>query len=217
MSQEVLDRIRKGKIIAIIRGISSERIIDLVGALLEGGVFCAEVTFDQSSVEAAQDTVVSIRKICEYFGDKVCVGAGTVMNKDQVHQAAEAGAKYIISPNTDPDVIAETKRLGLVSIPGAMTPTETAYAYSLGADIVKIFPAGTLGASYIKALKAPLRHIPVTAVGGVNANNCAEFFAAGVMGVGVGGNLVSKKFVENRDYAAITAAAKEYMNALTSI
>lgn len=217
MSQEVLKRIREGKIIAIIRGISSDKIIELVAAMLEGGVSCAEVTFDQSSDEAAKDTLVSIRKICEHFGDKVCVGAGTVMSKEQVRQAAEAGAKYIISPNTDPEVITETKKLGLVSIPGAMTPTETAYAYSLGADIVKLFPAGNLGASYIKALKAPLKHIPVTAVGGVNAKNCAEFFKAGVVGIGVGGNLVSKELVESQNFAAITAAAKEYIDALATV
>ena len=217
MSQETLDRIYSGKIIAIIRGIASDNIIELVEAMLAGGVDCAEVTFDQSSAEAARDTLVSIRRICDHFGDKVCVGAGTVMSPEQVRQAAEAGAKYIISPNVDPAVIAETKKLGLVSIPGAMTPTEAAWAYSLGGDIIKLFPAGNLGASYIKALKAPLKHIPVTAVGGVNAKNCTEFFKAGVIGIGVGGNLVSKELVESRNFAAITAAAKEYTDALASV
>ena len=106
MSQEVLKKINDGKIIAIVRDISSDKIIELVDAMLAGGVSCTEVTFDQSSSEAAQDTLVSIRKICEHFGDRVCVGAGTVMSKEQVRQAAEAGAKYIISPNTDPEVIA---------------------------------------------------------------------------------------------------------------
>ena len=139
------------------------------------------------------------------------------MSPEQVRQAAEAGAKYIISPNVDPAVIAETKKLGLVSIPGAMTPTEAAWAYSLGGDIIKLFPAGNLGASYIKALKAPLKHIPVTAVGGVNAKNCTEFFKAGVIGIGVGGNLVSKELVESRNFAEITAAAKEYTDALASV
>lgn len=217
MSQETLDRIYSGKIIAIIRGIASDNIIELVEAMLAGGVDCAEVTFDQSSAEAARDTLVSIRRICDHFGDKVCVGAGTVMSPEQVRQAAEAGAKYIISPNVDPAVIAETKKLGLASIPGAMTPTEAAWAYSLGGDIIKLFPAGNLGASYIKALKAPLKHIPVTAVGGVNAKNCTEFFKAGVIGIGVGGNLVSKELVESRNFAAITAAAKEYTDALASV
>ena len=217
MSQGTLDRIYSGKIIAIIRGIASDNIIELVEAMLAGGVDCAEVTFDQSSAEAARDTLVSIRRICDHFGDKVCVGAGTVMSPEQVRQAAEAGAKYIISPNVDPAVIAETKKLGLVSIPGAMTPTEAAWAYSLGGDIIKLFPAGNLGASYIKALKAPLKHIPVTAVGGVNAKNSTEFFKAGVIGIGVGGNLVSKELVESRNFAAITAAAKEYTDALASV
>lgn len=217
MSQETLERIYSGKIIAIIRGIASDNIVELVEAMLAGGVDCAEVTFDQSSAEAARDTLVSIRRICDHFGDRVCVGAGTVMSPEQVRLAAEAGAKYIISPNVDPAVIAETKKLGLVSIPGAMTPTEAAWAYSLGGDIIKLFPAGNLGASYIKALKAPLKHIPVTAVGGINAKNCTEFFKAGVIGIGVGGNLVSKELVESRNFAAITAAAKEYTDALASV
>lgn len=217
MSKEVLKRIHDGKIIAIIRGISSDRIIDLVDAMLAGGVNCAEVTFDQSSEEMTKDTLLSIRRLREHFCEKVCVGAGTVMSCEQVRQAAEAGAEYIISPNTDPDVINETKKLGLVSIPGAMTPTEIAYAYSLGADIVKLFPAGNLGAAYIKALKAPLKHIPVTAVGGVNVENCKDFFKAGVIGIGVGGNLVSKTLVETGNFAAITAAAQEYTDALKTL
>ena len=165
MSQAVLNKILDGKIIAIVRGIPSEKIVDLVNAMLKGGVYCVEVTFDQSSEEAKKDTLKAISTITKEFGDKVCVGAGTVMTVEQVHQAVEAGAEYIISPNTDEEVIKETKKLGKVSIPGAMTPTEAAFAYKCGADIVKLFPAGVLGAAYIKALKAPLKHIPVTAVG----------------------------------------------------
>lgn len=217
MSKDVLQRIQDGKIIAIIRGISSENIVSLAEAIRKGGVSCAEVTFDQTSRETIDDTLASIKKLCEHFGDEICVGAGTVMNSTQVRQAAEAGAKYIISPNVDPEVIEETKRLGLVSIPGAMTPTEAAHAYSLGADIVKLFPAGVLGAGYIKALKAPLKHIPVTAVGGVNAKNCAEFFSAGCIGIGVGGNLVSRKLVEEGRFDEITAAAAEYVETIKNL
>lgn len=214
MSKEVIQKIIDGKIIAIIRGISSENIIDLVEAISKGGVYCAEVTFDQSSAEAARDTLVAIKKLTEHFGDNVCVGAGTVMSVEQVRLAAQAGAKYIISPNVDDDVIAETKRLELVSIPGAMTATEVEHAYAAGADIVKLFPAGVLGAPYIKALRAPLKHIPMTAVGSVNAANCAEFFKAGCCGIGVGGNLVNKKLVEEGRFDEITAAAREYAEAI---
>jgi 2-dehydro-3-deoxyphosphogluconate aldolase/(4S)-4-hydroxy-2-oxoglutarate aldolase len=114
----------------------------------------------------------------------------------------------------DEAVIRETKRLGKVSIPGAMTPTEAAFAYSCGADIVKLFPAGILGSAYVKAVKAPLKHIPVTAVGNVNVDNCAEFIKAGAVGVGVGGSLVSAKLVDEGRFDEITATAQAYVKAL---
>ncbi len=214
MSQKVLDRILAEKIIAIVRGISSEKITGLVGALEKGGVCCVEVTFDQSSEKAAEDTLTSLRAIRAAFGDRVCVGAGTVMTVEQVRQAAEAGAEYMISPNVDEAVIRETKRLGKISIPGAMTATEVAFAHQCGADIVKMFPAGILGVDYIKAVKAPLRHIPVTAVGNVTVDNCASFLKAGAVGVGVGGSLVSAKLVDEGRFDEITATAKAYIKAL---
>lgn len=214
MSQAVLDKILAGKIVAIVRGIPSTQIVGLATALEKGGVTCIEVTFDQSSEEKAKDTLASIRAIKAALGDRVCVGAGTVMTADQVRQAVEAGAEYMISPNVDEEVIRETKRLDKVSIPGAMTPTEAAFAYKCGADIVKMFPAGILGANYIKAVKAPLKHIPLTAVGNVNVDNCAEFIKAGAVGVGVGGSLVSAKLVAEGKFDEITATAKAYVAAL---
>lgn len=214
MSKTVLDKILKGKIVAIVRGIESDDIVNLVEAMEKGGITCVEVTFDQSSEEGKKNTLASIKKIKEHFGDRICVGAGTVMSTEQVHQAVEAGAEYMISPDTNKEVIEETKRLGKVSIPGAFTPTEAAQAYAYGADIVKMFPAGILGAGYIKAVKAPLKHIPLTAVGGVNPQNCKSFIEAGAVGVGVGGNLVSPKLVKEGRFDEITAVAKEYMEAL---
>ena len=217
MSKEVLDKILEGKVIAIVRGIPSEDVVSLAEALVEGGISCIEVTFDQSSEEKMQDTLKAISNIRQALGDRVCVDAGTVMSVRQVDQAVAAGAEYMISPNINPDVIRRTKALGKVSIPGAMTPTEVAYAYDLGADIVKMFPAGVLGSGYIKAVKAPLKHIPVTAVGGVNPENCADFIRAGAVGVGVGGNLVSPQYVKEGRFAEITAIAKSYVDALEGL
>ncbi len=214
MAESVLTRILKGKVIAIVRGIPSDKMIELAGAMIKGGVACIEVTFDQTSEETAKDTLLSIARIREHFGDSVCVGAGTVMSVEQVDRAAEAGAEYMISPNVDAEVIQETRRLGKISIPGALTPTEAAYAYKCGANIVKMFPAAVLGTDYIKAIKAPLKHIPMTAVGGINPQNCAAFLKAGCVGVGVGGNLVSAKLVEEGRFDEITAVAEEYMEAL---
>jgi len=217
MSQKVLDAILKGKIVAIVRGIPTDGMVKLAEAMYAGGITCIEVTFDQSSPEKIAETQKSIAAIKAAMGDKMCVGAGTVMNVEQVHLAAEAGAEYMISPNTDEEVIKETKKLGLVSIPGALTPTEAAFAYKCGADIVKLFPAGVFGPGYIKAVKAPLKHIPVTAVGGVNPQNCVEFFKAGCVGVGVGGNLVSPKLVAEGKFDEITAVAKEYTDAIAAL
>lgn len=217
MAIETTQKIIDGKIIAIVRGVPSDRIVDLATAMHEGGISCVEVTFDQSSAQAAEDTLLAISKLSKHFGEELCIGAGTVMTAEQVCRAADAGAKYMISPNIGPTVIEKTKQLGLVSIPGAFTPTEVAYAYSLGADIVKLFPAGILGPAYIKALKAPLKHIPMTAVGGVNAANCADFINAGCVGVGVGGNLVNKTLVAEGRFEEITAEARKYEDALKSL
>ena len=217
MSKEVLNKILEGKIVAIVRGIPSEDVVSLAEALVKGGINCIEVTFDQSSEEKAKDTLKAISNISKALGDKVCVGAGTVMSVEQVDAAAAAGAEYMISPNTNAAVIARTKELGKISIPGAMTPTEVAMAYDMGADIVKMFPAGILGCGYIKAVKAPLKHIPVTAVGGVNPENCADFIRAGAVGVGVGGNLVSPQYVKEGRFDEIAAIAKSYVDALKEV
>jgi len=217
MSKEVLNKILEGKIIAIVRGIPSDEVVGLADALVKGGISCIEVTFDQSSEEKAQDTLKAISNISKALGDRVCVGAGTVMTVKQVETAVAAGAEYMISPNTNAAVIKRTKELDKVSIPGAMTPSEVAQAYELGADIVKMFPAGVLGCAYIKAVKAPLKHIPVTAVGGVNPGNCADFIRAGAVGVGVGGNLVSPQLVKEGRFDEITAIAKSYTDALKNV
>lgn len=217
MSKEVLNKILEGKIVAIVRGIPSDEVVGLAKALVEGGISCIEVTFDQSSKEKAQDTLKAISNISKALGDRVCVGAGTVMTVKQVETAAAAGAEYMISPNTNAAVIKRTKELDKVSIPGAMTPSEVAEAYEMGADIVKMFPAGVLGCAYIKAVKAPLKHIPVTAVGGVNPGNCADFIRAGAVGVGVGGNLVSPQLVKEGRFDEITAIAKSYTDALKNV
>ncbi len=214
MSKEILDSIKESKIVAIVRGIPSENMVDLVEAIYKGGINCVEVTIDNTSEDAIEDTLVSIRKIKEELGDKCLVGAGTVMNKSQVHEVVEAGAEYIISPNVDEEVIKETKSLGKISIPGAFTPSEAALAYKFGADIVKLFPAGIMGHEYIKAVKAPLKHIPVMAVGGVNPKNCGDFIKAGAIGVGVGGNLVSMDLIKEGRFDQIEEIAREYVDAL---
>lgn len=208
--KDVMKMIFDTKIIAIVRGISSEYIIDMVQALKDGGIVCVEVTFSAKSEAVSKDTLKSIQMIKEHFGDEIAVGAGTVLTPENVHQAAEAGASYMISPNSCEAVIKETKKLGLISIPGAVTPTEVISAYGWGADIVKLFPAASLGLGYVKALLGPINHIPITAVGGIDASNAQSFIDAGCIGVSVGGNLVNKKLIEAGEFETIKNLALEY-------
>lgn len=210
MEQNVLKKILDSKIIAIVRGVSSGDIVNLTNALLMGGVCCIEVTFDQTSKEKENDTLSSIKTIVQTFGDEVCVGAGTVMTLEQVNLAVQAGAQYIISPNVDETIIRETKRLGKVSIPGAMTPSEVSFAYNCGADIVKLFPAGVLGVEYFKAVKAPLKHIPLAAVAGITLDNCEKFLKAGAVAIGCASNIIDPKLVAQKNYEEITAKAQAY-------
>lgn len=214
MSTETYKTILNEKVVAIVRGHSPETVVKLAKAYAEGGIRCIEVTFDQSSKEKQLETAQTIRAVKAAMGDAVCVGAGTVMTADQVRMAAEAGAEYMISPNVDADVIAETKRLGKISIPGAMTPSEIAYAYKLGADIVKLFPANELGLSYIKAIKAPLKHIPIMATGGVRPHNAAEYLDAGSAALGVAGDLVNKTWIAAGEYDKIAQVAAAYAEAV---
>lgn len=210
------EMIKNDKVIAIARKVPVESICALAQALMDGGLHCIEVTFDHSSEETVAATLEGIRKLTEAFGDKMAVGAGTVLYEEEVIAAYEAGAKYIISPDTNEAVIRKTKELGMLSIPGALSPTEIVYAYSLGADYVKLFPAANFGVSYIKAVRAPLSHIPMMAVGGVNPENIGSFLAVGCAGAGCGGGLVSLDSIRKGDFAAITAVARAYVDAVAA-
>jgi 2-dehydro-3-deoxyphosphogluconate aldolase/(4S)-4-hydroxy-2-oxoglutarate aldolase len=203
-------QIKNNKIIAIIRGVRKEQIVDVVQALTAGGINLLEFTFDHINENYIEETVKKIEMCKSYFGEKVSVGAGTVLTIEEVQKAVNAGAEFIISPNVNNKVIEKTKQLDIVSIPGALTPTEAVNAYEAGADFIKLFPAGELGKNYIKALMSPLEHIPFIAVGGINTNNLREFLEIGLCGVGVGGQLINKKAINANDYNEITKIAKGF-------
>lgn len=209
--EEVLATIRANKIIAIVRGFGKEQCVKLAEALYAGGINLIEVTFDQSRPGAYEETTEAIHAINERFGGTVLPGAGTVMTVEQVDLASSAGALYIISPDTNIEVIRHTRKIGLVSLPGAMTATEAACAHQAGADMIKLFPSSDLGVSYLKALKAPLKHIDFMAVGGVSPDNISEFMKAGAVGVGVGGLLTKKELVEAGEFDKITELARQYV------
>ncbi len=211
MKKEIIQRVLDKKIVVIVRGVYGEDCLKLAEALCEGGIELMEVTFDQASVENQQKTVETIRLINEKLGGKVVMGAGTVTTLEMLDMAYKAGAKFIVSPDMNPEVIAKTAELGLVSMPGAMTPTEILTAYRAGADFVKIFPVADLGAAYVKAVRGPLNHIPLLAVGGVNEKNVGDFMKAGAVGAGVGGNLVNKEWIKAGEFHKITDLAKEFI------
>ena len=207
----IIEKVKNEKIIAIIRGISQDKILDTCKALYAGGVSMMEVTFNQSSPTGNEDTCNSIKAITEELGNEICVGAGTVMTVEQVELAVKAGAKYIISPNFDKAVVAKTVELGAAPMPGVLSPSEIVDAYNAGAVAAKVFPAGVLGLEYIKAIKAPVSHIPMIAVGGVDLDNVSDYMKAGCIGVGLGSSLVSNKLINEGNFAGLTELAKKFV------
>lgn len=214
MREETLKRIKEHKIIAIVRGLEPSSLKNLASALLEGGIDLIEITFAQNNPQSWKDTAEGIRLLNTAFDGKIMAGAGTVVTTQQLHMAHEAGARYIITPNIDSRIISDARKLGMLVFPGALTPSEIVNAWEAGADAVKVFPAGNLGVPYIKALKAPLSHIPLMAVGGVNETNAADFLRAGCCGLGVGGNLVNKTWIANGEFEKVTELAKKYVAAV---
>ena len=218
MYEETAKAIHQYKIIVIIRGVQAAYIKSLANALYKGGIRLIEVTFNQKNgSNGITETAECIKIIKESTDGHIHVGAGTVLTARQLHAAASAGAEYIVSPNVDIDVIKETKKLGLISIPGALTPTEIITAHKAGADFVKLFPAGDLGLGYIKSIIAPINHIPMLAVGGVDEKNISDFLNAGLCGVGVGSNIIPKNLVENGRFDEITELAKVYVAAAVPV
>jgi len=178
-----LEQILRYKIVAILRGCAPERVTDIVAALAEGGVRLLEITLNSPG---ALDL---IRRVSEMMGDRLLVGAGTVLTPAEAELAIDAGAKFILSPSLDIETIQVTKELGAVSVPGAFTATEVLAAWRNGADIVKVFPA-SVGASYLRDLRGPLPQIRLMPTGGVNLQNIREFRAAGAVAYGIGSALV---------------------------
>lgn len=213
MREQVIKHVLEHKIITIVRGINRENIFKTAEALIEGGISCMEITYDAARPETHEETAETIRQLQERFSGSLMIGAGTVLTPAQVVLTKEAGGRYIISPNVNEDVIKKTVDLGLVSMPGAFTPTECETAHRYGADFVKLFPVGRMGAGYVKDLAAPLSHICFLAVGGVTAENLPDFLKAGAVGAGIGSDLINKAQILSGDFAKITQRAKQYVAA----
>ena len=194
-------------IVAIIRGFEPDICLRLAEAYYKGGIDMVEVTFNQKAPETWNDTASAIRSIKKEFIGTLKVGAGTVLTEEQLKICEDAGGEFMVTPNVNTALIRKCVADGLVAMPGAMTPSEAVEAFLAGAHYVKIFPAGTLGPGYIKAIKAPLSHIPMLAVGGIGPDNIADFIKAGCVGAGVGGNLTNKEWIAAGEWEKITAVA----------
>lgn len=210
MKQSVINKIIEEKLIVIVRGVDSEGIVPLAEAMYDGGIRALEITYNASNPDEDVKVAENIRKLTEHFGEKMMIGAGTVLTTSQVEMTKEAGGKFIISPNVNKEVIEKTCELHMVSIPGALTATEAVKAHEAGAEFVKLFPITNLGSGYVKAIKAPLSHIRFLGVGGIDENNMNEYLKAGVCGFGIGSNIVNKKLIEAGNFAEITKLAHKY-------
>lgn len=207
-AENIKEQIYRQKIVAIVRGVYGGDCVKLAEALYDGGIRLLEVAFVPGNEDAQKKTQEAISYLARTMDGRMSIGAGTVADIGLLNMARDAGASFIIAPNTVPDVIRAAKKNGLVSIPGAMTPSEIFTAYECGADLVKVFPAGNLGAGYIKAVRGPFPHIPLVAVGGVDENNMTDFLKAGAVGLGIGGKLVNKEWVRSGEFDKITALAR---------
>ncbi|MGI8566448.1 MAG: bifunctional 4-hydroxy-2-oxoglutarate aldolase/2-dehydro-3-deoxy-phosphogluconate aldolase [Pyrinomonadaceae bacterium] len=203
---EIMGRIREVGIVPVIRAKSAEEAMRAVDAIREGGVTVLEVTM------TVPGAVRVIEQIAARYGSEVIVGAGTVLDAETARTVMLAGAQFIISPSTNLEMIACCLRYGVPVMPGALTPTEVVAAWQAGADAVKVFPANALGgASYVKALKAPLPQVEIVPTGGVSLKTAADFIKAGAMALGVGSDLVDTKALAEGNAGVITERARQFV------
>ncbi|MFW9786344.1 MAG: bifunctional 4-hydroxy-2-oxoglutarate aldolase/2-dehydro-3-deoxy-phosphogluconate aldolase [Candidatus Thorarchaeota archaeon] len=194
-------------LIPIIRVESAEIAFKVADAFLDGGVGIIEVTM---SVPGAVEVV---KQLVDKIGDKVLIGTGTVVNGKMAEEVIKAGSEFIVSPNYSRDLIGTAIKHGKPIIPGALTPTEIFDAYTMGADAVKVFPCGTVGgASYLKAIRGPLPHIPLVPTGGVNLETAGPMLEAGAYALGVGGAITNKKAIKEGRFEVITENVKKFLD-----
>jgi 2-dehydro-3-deoxyphosphogluconate aldolase/(4S)-4-hydroxy-2-oxoglutarate aldolase len=211
MGHDFIRLLKEERIIAIIRGVPKDKGEPIADALVKGGISFLEITLNN---DGALNMIAELK---EKYKDRLYIGAGTVLDVSMAKEAVAAGAEYLISPNLDEDVLQYALDIGIDVWPGTMTPTEIAKAHKLGAKAVKVFPTGTLGVNYIKEIRGPLNHIDMIATGGINLENIKEVLNNGAIAVGLGGNLVNKKLVEEGKYEELTNLAKAFVNAAKEV
>ena len=207
-----LARIRDCKLLPILRLPTDGEVLDMSEALLDGGLPVIELSLTMPNA------VALIADLVSRFGDRASIGAGTVLTIGQVDEVAAVGADFMVSPATDPLVLAHARERGLATFPGALTPTEVVAAWNAGADAVKVFPCHSVGgADYLRALKAPLPQIELLPTGGINRSNALDHLAAGAMALGMGSDLVDLAALRSDGKTAIEKRAREYLHLVSGV
>jgi len=204
---EIMEAMLDPGVIAVVRARSREQVIPLATALLEGGIRAIEITM------TTPEAIEAIAAATRHFGADAVIGVGTVLQLATCNEAMAAGAEFVVSPVIRPEIAEAASGAGRPVMLGAYTPTEAQAAFEAGSDFIKLFPADTLGAAYIKAIRAPLPHLKIVPTGGVTAANIGDFFRAGCPAVGAGSSLISAKVLETNDWAELTRSAKEFAEA----
>jgi 2-dehydro-3-deoxyphosphogluconate aldolase/(4S)-4-hydroxy-2-oxoglutarate aldolase len=205
-AQQILSFITEIGIVPVVRTPTAESAIRSIEAIYRGGVRAAEVTM------TVPGAIRALEKVADQFGDKIMLGAGTVLDPETARACMLAGAQFFVTPTLKLSTIEMAKRYSKVICPGALTPTEVLTAWEAGADVVKVFPANSLGGpKYIKALKGPLPHIEMIPTGGVNLETAGEFLKAGACAVAVGGELVDAKLIKENRYEEMEQRARQYL------
>jgi 2-dehydro-3-deoxyphosphogluconate aldolase / (4S)-4-hydroxy-2-oxoglutarate aldolase len=193
-------------IVAVVRSPDHQQLVEVCRALADGGVTVVEITM---TVPNALDVLRAVRQA---LGDRILLGAGTVLDAETARAVLLAGAEYIVAPTVNLDVIRLCQRYDKLVMPGAFTPTEILTAWEAGADIVKVFPADVVGPAFFKALKGPLPQIRLMPTGGVDLKTAADFLRAGACALGIGGQLVEPKAIAERNFERIRDLARQYVN-----
>lgn len=206
--QVTLTRIGELGLLAVLRSPSADLAVRTVEALVAGGVLGIEITY------TTPDAARVVRQLDARFGETILLGMGTLTETRHAQEALDAGARFLVSPHTDPDLARAMTATGLPVMMGALTPSEVMAAWRLGSDVVKLFPGSLGGPAYLKALKGPFPHIPMMPTGGVSQANAGEWFKAGAVAVGAGSELCPRERVLAGEFEAITAQARAYVTAI---
>jgi 2-dehydro-3-deoxyphosphogluconate aldolase/(4S)-4-hydroxy-2-oxoglutarate aldolase len=198
-------------IVAVVRSPGSEQLVEVCRALTDGGVTVAEITM------TVPDALEVLRQVRQALGERLLLGAGTILDPETARAALLAGAEYLVTPTVNLDVIRLCQRYDKLVLPGAFTPTEVLTAWEAGADIVKVFPAEVVGPAFFKALRGPLPHVRLMPTGGVDLGTAADFLRAGACCLGVGGQLIEPRAVAERNFERIRDLAHQYVTIVKQV